>query len=85
MRIDRDVIRRRGDLETAMRRSAGRARILLGTQMLTKGHDFPDVTLVMVMAADQGLFSTDFRATNGSRRDRAGCGARRPWRRPGKC
>jgi primosomal protein N' (replication factor Y) (superfamily II helicase) len=64
VRIDRDVIRRRGDLEEALAAVAdGRARILLGTQMLTKGHDFPDVTLVVVLAADQGLFGADFRAS----------------------
>ncbi len=64
VRIDRDVIRRRGDLEAALAAVAdGRARILLGTQMLTKGHDFPDVTLVVVLAADQGLFGADFRAS----------------------
>jgi primosomal protein N' (replication factor Y) len=64
VRIDRDVIRRRGDLEAALAAvSDGRARILLGTQMLTKGHDFPDVTLVVVLAADQGLFGADFRAS----------------------
>jgi primosomal protein N' (replication factor Y) len=64
VRIDRDVIRRRGDLEDALAAvNDGRARILLGTQMLTKGHDFPDVTLVVVLAADQGLFGADFRAS----------------------
>ena len=64
VRIDRDVIRRRGDMEEALASVAdGRSRILLGTQMLTKGHDFPDVTLVVVLAADQGLFGSDFRAS----------------------
>ena len=62
-RLDRDVVRRRGDLEEVMRRVAcGEARILVGTQMITKGHDFPNVTLVVVLNADQGLFSSDFRA-----------------------
>jgi len=62
-RLDRDVVRRRGELEEVMRRmSSGEARILVGTQMVTKGHDFPNVTLVVVLNADQGLFSTDFRA-----------------------
>jgi primosomal protein N' (replication factor Y) len=62
-RLDRDVVRRRGDLEDVMQRMAsGDARILVGTQMVTKGHDFPNVTLVVVLNADQGLFSTDFRA-----------------------
>ena len=64
VRIDRDVIRRRGDIEEALASvTGGRARILLGTQMLTKGHDFPEVTLVVVLAADQGLFGADFRAS----------------------
>src|SRR3984893_8847416 len=59
----RDVVRRRGELEAVMRRvSSGEARILVGTQMVTKGHDFPNVTLVVVLNADQGLFSSDFRA-----------------------
>jgi primosomal protein N' (replication factor Y) (superfamily II helicase) len=62
-RLDRDVVRKRGDLEAVVRRmSSGEARILVGTQMVTKGHDFPNMTLVVVLNADQGLFSTDFRA-----------------------
>jgi len=63
VRLDRDVVRRRGDMESAMKRmSSGEARILVGTQMVTKGHDFPNVTLVVVLNADQGLFSSDFRS-----------------------
>jgi primosomal protein N' (replication factor Y) (superfamily II helicase) len=63
IRLDRDVVRRRGDMEEAMRRMAsGEARILVGTQMVTKGHDFPNVTLVVVLNADRGFFSSDFRA-----------------------
>ena len=63
VRLDRDVVRRRGDLEKVMHRIAsGSAKILVGTQMVTKGHDFPGMTLVVVLNADQGLFSTDFRA-----------------------
>src|SRR3569833_16886 len=62
-RLDRDVVRRRGDMEEVVRRLAsGEAKIFVGTQMVTKGHDFPNVTLVVVLNADQGLFSTDFRA-----------------------
>jgi primosomal protein N' (replication factor Y) (superfamily II helicase) len=63
VRLDRDVVRKRGDMETVMHRMhSGEARILVGTQMVTKGHHFPNVTLVIVLNADQGLFSTDFRA-----------------------
>jgi primosomal protein N' (replication factor Y) len=63
VRLDRDVVRKRGDMETVMHRMhTGEARILVGTQMVTKGHHFPNVTLVIVLNADQGLFSTDFRA-----------------------
>jgi primosomal protein N' (replication factor Y) (superfamily II helicase) len=63
-RIDRDSIRRKGELEALLERvNRNDVRILVGTQMLTKGHDFPNVTLVVVLNADQGLFSTDFRAS----------------------
>jgi primosomal protein N' (replication factor Y) len=63
VRLDRDAVRSRADIEAAMQRMvSGDARILVGTQMVTKGHDFPNVTLVVVMNADRGLFSTDFRA-----------------------
>lgn len=62
-RIDRDSMRRKGELEATLARvDRGEIRLLVGTQMLTKGHDFPNVTLVVVLNADQGLFSTDFRA-----------------------
>lgn len=62
-RIDRDTTRRKGVLEAKLARAkGGEARILLGTQMLAKGHDFPGVTLAVVLDADRGLFSSDFRA-----------------------
>ena len=84
VRIDRDVIRRRGDMEEALGAVAdGRARILLGTQMLTKGHDFPNVTLVVVLAADQGLFGARLpRERTARTADRAGRRPRRPRRPP---
>jgi len=63
VRLDRDTTRRKGSLvEKLDDIRSGKARILLGTQMLTKGHDFPNVTLVAIIDADQGLFGTDFRA-----------------------
>jgi primosomal protein N' (replication factor Y) len=63
-RIDRDTTRRKGELEAALSAAeTGAARILLGTQMLAKGHHFPAVTLAAILDADQGLFSTDFRAS----------------------
>ncbi len=64
VRIDRDTTRRRGEIERRLELvRSGEARLLLGTQMLTKGHDFPNVTLVGVVDADQGLFGTDFRSS----------------------
>jgi primosomal protein N' (replication factor Y) len=62
-RIDRDSMRRKGELEATLARVNNReVNILVGTQMLTKGHHFPDVSLVVIVNADQGLFGTDFRA-----------------------
>ena len=64
VRIDRDSVQRRGALEESLAAvRSGAARILVGTQMLTKGHDFPNVTLVGILNADQGLFGTDLRAS----------------------
>ena len=63
-RLDRDSASVRGSMQTVLERvHSGEARILVGTQMLTKGHHFPDVTLVVILDADQGLFASDFRAT----------------------
>ncbi len=63
VRIDRDSTRRKGALEEKLESvRAGEADILVGTQMLAKGHDFPNLTLVGVVNADQGLYSVDFRA-----------------------
>jgi primosomal protein N' (replication factor Y) len=64
IRIDRDTTRRRGEIERRLQSiRSGESRILLGTQMLTKGHDFPGVTLVGIIDADHGLFGTDFRSS----------------------
>ena len=63
-RIDRDSTRRKGSLEQTLEAiHQGGARILIGTQMLAKGHHFPDVTLVGILDVDAGLFSCDFRAS----------------------
>ncbi|EPS6103195.1 primosomal protein N' [Providencia stuartii] len=62
-RIDRDTTSRKGELEQHLNEvHAGGARILIGTQMLAKGHHFPDVTLVALLDVDGALFSSDFRA-----------------------
>jgi primosomal protein N' (replication factor Y) len=63
-RIDRDSTRRVGAFAAARERvHAGEVDILVGTQMLAKGHDFPQLTLVGVLGADNALYSADFRAT----------------------
>ena len=62
-RVDRDSTRRKGSLERVLERAtSGEARLLVGTQMLAKGHHFPSLTLVGVLDADRGLYGTDFRA-----------------------
>jgi primosomal protein N' (replication factor Y) len=62
-RLDRDSTSRKGALAAVLQDvEAGNVEILVGTQMLTKGHDFPRVTLVGVLNADQGLFGTDPRS-----------------------
>jgi primosomal protein N' (replication factor Y) (superfamily II helicase) len=63
-RIDRDSTRRKNAFATLRDRvHAGDVDILVGTQMLAKGHDFPRLTLVGVLGADNALYSADFRAT----------------------
>lgn len=62
-RIDRDTTYRKGAIEQLLDRiQEGVHHILIGTQMLAKGHHFPNVTLVAIIDADSGLFSSDFRA-----------------------
>ncbi len=63
IRIDRDSTRRKGSLEQYLEEiQAGEYQILIGTQMLAKGHHFPNVTLVALLDIDSALFSSDFRA-----------------------
>ena len=63
VRIDRDSARRRGELARTLEGlRRGEGDILVGTQLLAKGHDFPNLTLVGVLNADTALVSTDYRA-----------------------
>lgn len=63
IRIDRDSISRKGELEDKLNTIRSNAPlILVGTQMLAKGHDFPNLTLVVILDIDQSLLSTDYRA-----------------------
>ena len=63
VRIDRDSARRRGELARTLEGlRRGEGDILVGTQLLAKGHDFPNLTLVGVLNADTALLSTDYRA-----------------------
>jgi primosomal protein N' (replication factor Y) len=62
-RVDRDSVRRKGALTSLLSRfAAAELDLLVGTQMIAKGHDFPGVTLVGVISADVGLGLADFRA-----------------------
>ena len=63
IRVDRDTTSKKGSLEKKLKQvNKGDPVILIGTQMLTKGHDFPKLTLVGILDVDQALFSTDYRA-----------------------
>lgn len=63
LRMDRDSARRQERMEEILRRfREGEAQVLVGTQMLSKGHHFPGVTLVVVANADMGLYLPDYRA-----------------------
>ena len=63
-RLDRDAIRKKGSLASLLSRFRdGAIDVLVGTQMIAKGHDFPRVTLVGVVSADVGLGLADFRAS----------------------
>jgi primosomal protein N' (replication factor Y) len=64
VRIDRDSTRKKGELTKLLQEiTAKKHQLLIGTQMLAKGHHFPDVTLVAVLDGDGALFSFDFRAS----------------------
>ena len=63
-RIDRDSVKQKYALSEKLNDiQNGKYQIIIGTQMLSKGHDFPNVTLVGILNVDHGLVSTDFRAT----------------------
>ncbi len=64
VRLDRDTTQRKGSLKKHLEKiNQGEVDIILGTQMLAKGHHFPNVTLVAILDVDSGLFSIDFHAT----------------------
>ncbi len=63
VRLDRDSTQRKGSLENYLEQiNQGQVDIILGTQMLAKGHHFPNVTLVAILDVDSGLFSIDYHA-----------------------
>ncbi len=63
IRLDRDTTKRKNRLEEQLQAiNSGQAEIILGTQMLAKGHHFPNVTLVAMLDVDSGLFGIDYHA-----------------------
>lgn len=63
LRIDRDEVRKKNDLNEKLDQiNTGEAQLIVGTQMLAKGHHFPRLSLVVVLDADAGLYNQDFRA-----------------------
>lgn len=63
VRIDRDTTRRKGSIQKILKAiGQNQYHILIGTQMLAKGHHFPEVTMVVILDVDHSLFSSDFRA-----------------------
>ena len=64
IRMDADTTRNKGGYEKILSSFANKeADVLVGTQMIVKGHDFPDVTLVGILAADMSLYASDFHAS----------------------
>ncbi len=63
LRFDRDTVRKKGEFDRLSEQvKSGESCLLVGTQMLAKGHHFPQVTLVVIVNLDQALYSADFRA-----------------------
>lgn len=63
VRIDRDAVRKKNALDEHLEQiTQGKAQLIVGTQMLAKGHHFPRLSLVVVLDADAGLYNQDFRA-----------------------
>ncbi len=63
IRVDRDSVKRKGEMEQKLEQiKTGKPAILVGTQMLAKGHHFPALTLVVIIDTDSMFFSSDFRA-----------------------
>lgn len=62
IRIDRDATRRKGSLDAHLATiQQGKPAVMVGTQMLAKGHHFPNLTLVVILEMDAGFLSADFR------------------------